>query len=1216
MTDNTIDEVEDFEALDEQGRNKSKRTKYLHIHSCVPINGLDYSGVKDQYLSLRKKVIKRGTPRKTVTVAAPVFKEPGKEGKPLKVLFDTGSDGDLFFVKRRHLRNYESHETAYPTTWGTSTGKFRTNMMAQLQLMLPEFSQNKVFSAEPDVKLVDDDASYSYDLIIGIGTLSRWKAIMDFNDHSMTIDGQTIPLRAPETFDDSKRVMNIYREAVEPHATKEETERVTRILDAKYEPADLPKVVEENCSHLTVKQRKQLLKLLQKHEKMFQGTLGKWVGEEVHFELKEGAQPWQGKPYPLPRVHKETIKKEVERLVQLGVLSKVENEDSRWGSPCFIIPKSNGTVRFLTDFRELNKRIIRKQYPLPKISDTLQQMEKFTYASAIDLNMGYYHLELSPETMEICTVVFPFGKFRYSRLPMGASAAPDVFQARMGMLFQELEYVRVYIDDLLVITGDDFDDHLQKLGIVLQRLSDKGLQVNAAKSNFCALEVDYLGYTLTREGIRPQEKKVNAILALEPPRNVKELRRVLGIVQYYRDIWEKRTDLLSPLTDLVAECGDSKSSARARKKARTSGKAVKKPQPWRWDEEHQTAFQKIKQVIARDVCLAYPQFDKPFVIYTDASTRQLGGVITQDNRPIAFFSRKLTSAQRRYTVTELELLSIVELLKEFKGMLLGHKVIVWTDHINLTRKNLGGTSDRVMRWRLLLQEYDVELNYIKGVDNTVADAISRLDYNPKLNPHFEDADAFSDEEVMEHSKWTNCITLLTAYDMQDRDDTTDQDDEVDQSIHKECWSHDIFTHELDDEDEVYPATIREIADAQREDKDLKHIFKALDPKKKYIKPMYFDKELVLVYEDDKKRPRLVIPKKLQSKVISWYHHYLQHPGRDRMEETLALTMYWRGMRADVKKFCRYCPRCQLGKKRKRKYGDIPPKDAETVPWRTVCVDCVGPYTIKGNDGQAQEFMCLTMIDPATGWFEVVELPTIEVEKEVNGKQVLVEQLDRSSACISYLFNKTWLCRYPRPKYVICDNGSEFKASFATLCKQYGITRKPTTSKNPQANAVLERIHGVFSDMMRTSGINNTEQIDAQLIDEFVTAAAFAIRSTYHTVLQATPGAAVFGRDMLHDIPFMADWFEIGRRRQELVNKSNARENKRRVPHDYQPGDRVLLIKATDGSHLPKAEDKNEGPYQVTHTYTNGTVRIQRGSVNERLNIRRLTPYFEEENEAN
>jgi len=267
----------------------------------------------------------------------------------------------------------------------------------------------------------------------------------------------------------------------------------------------------------------------------------------------------------------------------------------------------------------------------------------------------------------------------------------------------------------LIVSTGDFDDHLEKLDKVLQRLCETGFQVNAAKSHFCALELDYLGYTLSRKGIAPQKKKVAAILALKPPKNVKELRRVLGIVQYYRDLWEKRTDLLAPLTDLVAECGTTKKKRKAN--------------PWRWEAEHDEAFRRVKEIIARDVILAYPDFAKKFVIYTDASTRQLGGVITQDNRPLAFFSRKLTKAQEKYTVTELELLSIVELLKEFKGMLLGYKVEVWTDHINLTRDNLGlATSDRVHRWRLLLNEYDVDIKYIKGENNTVADAISRLDY--------------------------------------------------------------------------------------------------------------------------------------------------------------------------------------------------------------------------------------------------------------------------------------------------------------------------------------------------------------------------------------------------------------------------------------------------------------------------------------------------------
>ena len=210
-----------------------------------------------------------------------------------------------------------------------------------------------------------------------------------------------------------------------------------------------------------------------------------------------------------------------------------------------------------------------------------------------------------------------------------------------------------------------------------------------------------------------------------------------------------------------------------------------------------------------------------------------------------------------------------------------------------------------------------------------------------------------------------------------------------------------------------------------------------------------------------------------------------------------------------------------------------------------------------------------------------------------------------------LFNKTWLSRYPRPAEVLCDNGSEFKKDFAALLKSFSIKRKPTTIKNPQANAILERVHGVLGDMMRTSNINNLETVDENLIDEFLTDAAWAIRSTHHSVLGASPGQCIFGRDMLFDIPFLCDWSDIGKRRQQLVDRSNARENKKRVPFDYTVGSKAMIIKATDGSHLPKTEDVHEGPYLVTQVFTNGTVRLQRGSVNERLNVRRLTPYFEE-----
>ncbi len=179
------------------------------------------------------------------------------------------------------------------------------------------------------------------------------------------------------------------------------------------------------------------------------------------------------------------------------------------------------------------------------------------------------------------------------------------------------------------------------------------------KINIFTHEIEYLGYVLTRDSIKPKSNKVQAILAIKPPTGVRELRHFLGMVQYYRDLWARRNDMLAPLTSLVGEFSQTKS---------TKAKGTKKIF-WHWDEVHQRAFNHIKATIAKDVVLAYPDYRKVIKIYTDASSKQLGAAITQDNRPIVFFSWKLSNTQRKYSITKIELLAIVKTLKEFKRML-------------------------------------------------------------------------------------------------------------------------------------------------------------------------------------------------------------------------------------------------------------------------------------------------------------------------------------------------------------------------------------------------------------------------------------------------------------------------------------------------------------------------------------------------------------------
>ncbi len=194
-----------------------------------------------------------------------------------------------------------------------------------------------------------------------------------------------------------------------------------------------------------------------------------------------------------------------------------------------------------------------------------------------------------------------------------------------------LEFVQAYMDDLLIITRKTLEEHLQKMETVLTRLCDAGIKVNTAKSSLCAHEIEYLGYILTREGIKPQPKKLQVILALNLPTNIKELRHFLRMEQYYQDMWVRRSEMLAPLTDLVGECRETKTTKLNKTKKK----------PWRWDPIHQQAFDDVKAAKAKETIIAYPDFLKPFEIYTDASSTQLGAVITQDNRPIVFFSRKL-----------------------------------------------------------------------------------------------------------------------------------------------------------------------------------------------------------------------------------------------------------------------------------------------------------------------------------------------------------------------------------------------------------------------------------------------------------------------------------------------------------------------------------------------------------------------------------------------
>jgi hypothetical protein len=523
-----------------------------------------------------------------------------------------------------------------------------------------------------------------YPIILGTDFMEEQGIILDFKEHSIHWDGASVPMGTPQP------------PATVLFAVTNEDGGAGQFLNVEGKQVDIDALVPKDT--LSLEQQQRLRAALHRVKVVFVGPVGKLKLPPYVLPVKPGAIPSAQAPYSIPhKLHAPTLK-ELERLVRLGVLEP--DKDSPWAAPAFVIPKKDGSVRFLSDFRRLNKWLERRYFPLTKIQDILRELPRPRFVTTLDLVMGYYSRELAVQSRPFTAIVLPWGKYRYCRLPMGISTAPDEFHAVMTQLLGDLQYVRIYLDDVLILS-QTFDEHLQHIEVVLNRLMEAGVVVHAVKSKFCATSVNYLGYNISSEGKRPIGSKVEAIKRLARPRNIRDLRRFIGMVNYYKDMWPSRSSTLAPLTALT--------SPRV---------------PFRWTQREQKAFDAVKAMISQSAELVYPDFDKPFDIYTDASDYQLGGVLMQEGRPLAFWSQKCDETQRKYATNKKELLSILLMLREFRAIVWGQKIRIFTDHRNSTFQNFSNWT--MLRWRLEIEEYGPELIYVEGKDNVVADALSRL----------------------------------------------------------------------------------------------------------------------------------------------------------------------------------------------------------------------------------------------------------------------------------------------------------------------------------------------------------------------------------------------------------------------------------------------------------------------------------------------------------
>ena len=377
----------------------------------------------------------------------------------VKILLDSGASVSI--VNNSYARGNKNIPKSYTCMWSTMAGTFNTSSLTELNIKLPELNHTAMITTEFHVT----NAKSNYDLIFGRDLLRELGINLNFKNNTMSWQDIFIPMKPVDC------LKKVHFAIQEPKSVQNATNRIKQILDAKYEKADLKQITKE-LSYLDKNKQQLLLKLLQKYESMFDGSLGNYTGPEYKIELKENIKPYHAKPFPIPRVHKGTLKKEVQHLCKIDVLKRINTAE--WAAPTFIIHKKNGTARLISDFRELNKQIQRKPFPIPKIQDMLLKLEGFKYATSLDLNMAYYHIKLCHQSKRLCPIILPGGKYEYQKLPMGLCNSPDIFQEKMNELFSSLEYVRTYIDDLLIVSNESFEDHLNKIDKVYKILLKAG----------------------------------------------------------------------------------------------------------------------------------------------------------------------------------------------------------------------------------------------------------------------------------------------------------------------------------------------------------------------------------------------------------------------------------------------------------------------------------------------------------------------------------------------------------------------------------------------------------------------------------------------------------------------------------------------------------------------------------------------------------------------
>lgn len=705
-------------------------------------------------------------------------------------------------------------------------------------------------------------------------------------------------------------------------------------------PEHIRDLLHRSVKGLTNEQTGQLQELLCQYADVFSAgdhDLG-CTGLVQHCINTGSNPPMKHTPRRVAPIRRKEMEKAVQELFDQGL---IEKSDSPWSSAVVLVTKKDGSTRFCVDYRALNDVTVKDSYPLPRIDDTLDALVGAQWFSTLDLKSGYHQVEMAMEDRKKTAFSFGQGLWQFKVMPFGLCNAPATFERLMERILEGLQWktALVYLDDVIVF-GGSFEEELDRLEGVFQRLRQASLKLSPKKCELFRQEVPFLGHVVSRGGVKTDPQKVKAVQEWPVPRNLTEVRSFLGLCTYYRRFVKDFACIATPLHHL-------------------SKKGVR----FCWDTACQEAFENLKEALTHSPVLPYPDPNQPYILDTDASAEGAGAVLSQVKDSceyvVAYYSYKFNKAERNYCVTRKELLAIVKSLDHFHPYLYGARFKVRTDHSALQwLKTLKKPEGQLARWLGKLEQHDYSVEHRPGRVHNNADALSRRPCAPECK-HCSGKD---------------------PVDMCKRTQVCDEDEETEDLGDAQSADLDIGPVVRWMEEGQNRPKWEEVALMSPATKSYWHDWEAFQLqdgilRRKWIQP-----------DGRVKFWQLVIPKERRERLLQEVHDNFAggHLGVRKTLSRLKQRFYWFGMRRDVKEWCRTCDTCNAKKGPNRK-GKAPLQLYQVgSPMERVAIDIAGPFptTESGN-----RFICVAM-DYFSKWPEAYALPNHEATTVA---QVLVDQ---------------------------------------------------------------------------------------------------------------------------------------------------------------------------------------------------------------------------------